>query len=300
VTGRAGAGRPLWFIGGLRFWRPRGNRPATPAERRRQLSACAPWFSRGNRRPHGPPFSRENKRVPRTRPSALRQPNRAPRTRSRSACRRPSTSAGTPARLAPRRPHPCSHVRTSDPHPGPSSPENKALPVGRPARPGPAPAAPPGARTCPSTAASASAAWSSMPACSHVRTAGCPPAPGLIHRGAAKQTAGARLERSWATDRPSCTRKEHTWSQESGVSPPSRAPRTAPGVRKQTVHKCSQSEFYSAAGRRAACAVRASVDRGAVLAAPPKAPAPPRGPPSAPLRLCSGNPASWAEGQRWT
>jgi hypothetical protein len=100
-------------------------------------------------RPHGRPpgraapaslFSRENKRVPRPRPSALRPPTGAPPTHSRSARRCPSTCAGTSARLSPRCPHPCSHVRTSDPHPGPSSPENKRPPVGRPARPGPVPA----------------------------------------------------------------------------------------------------------------------------------------------------------------
>jgi hypothetical protein len=102
-----------------------------------------------NLRQHGRPrgraapaslFSRENKRLPRTRPSAPRRPTGAPRTRSRSACPCPSRSAGTSARLARRRTHPCSHVRTGDPHPGLFSAEDKPLPVGRPARPGPAPA----------------------------------------------------------------------------------------------------------------------------------------------------------------
>ncbi len=39
------------------------------------------------------------------------------------------------------------------------------------------------------------------------------------------------------------------------MSTPTRTPKPEPGVRKQTVHKCSQSEFYSTAGRRAASPV---------------------------------------------
>jgi hypothetical protein len=71
-----------------------------------------------------------------------------------------------------------------------------------------------------------------MLACSHVRTAGCPPAPGLIHLGAAKQAAGSPLERASATERPTWTRRERRRSREKRGEPAEQGPEDGAGREK--------------------------------------------------------------------